>query len=86
MAEISVDEGSLERRTASLVVVVEVPEREATFTVGGEGVWWGMAGEVPFLHHRRTSLTFATTISLAFEESKARVCQRMLSSSRKVSV
>ena len=28
----------------------------------------GLAGGVPFLHHRRTSLTLVTTMSLALEE------------------
>ncbi len=41
---------------------------------------------MPFLHHRRTSLTLATTISLALDESKVRVCQSMLSSSRYIGV
>ena len=55
--------------------------------VGAEGVGGG-GGGLPLRHQLRTSLTLATTESSLgdLEDVKARVCHRMLSSSRKVSV
>ena len=55
--------------------------------VGASVVGFGVGG-FPLRHHLRTSLTLATTESSSgdLDEVKARVCQRMLSSSMNVSV
>jgi len=54
----------------------------------GSGVVGLGVGGWPLRHHLRTSLTLATTESSSgdLDEVNARVCQRMLSSSMKVSV
>jgi hypothetical protein len=59
-----------------------------TVLVDEIGTVGGIGGSVPRRHHLRSSETLAMTVSLVgfLEDVKARTCQRMSSSSVKVSL